>query len=212
MLARALRLCNYFNDSGHGVENTRTAPVHSVRSHWGTIVSRDDYGFEPDVANALPGPARVKWFNIAKGFGFVAPDDGGADAFLHASVLSRAGLSEVDEGAQIICVIGPGPKGPQVVRILEVTGGGTAAPAARRERPAFEMPDGPEIELAGTVKWFKTDKGFGFIMADDGGKDVFIHMNTLRRCGLGPLDGSQRVTMKVVASAKGREATWVDLE
>lgn len=178
--------------------------------HGGNAVSRDDFSYAPSMGDTLPGLARVKWFNAVKGFGFVSPDDGGQDAFLHASVLSRAGVAEVPEGAEMICVIGPGPKGPQVLRILEVKGG-VSAPAGRHERPAFEMPGGPETELVGTVKWFKTDKGFGFVLADDGEKDVFVHMNTLRRCGLGPLESDQRVLMKVVASAKGREATWVEL-
>ncbi|MFM2045043.1 MAG: cold shock-like protein CspA [Pseudomonadota bacterium] len=175
------------------------------------VVSRDAFSFPPAGGESLPGPARVKWFNATKGFGFVAPDDGGEDAFLHASVLSRAGLAELAEGQQIICVIGPGPKGPQVVRIVDVVGGAPAA-APRRDRGGPPAPDGPEVELAGTVKWFKTDKGFGFVLADDGEKDVFIHMNTLRRCGLGPLDTGQRVTLRVVASPKGREAVWIDLE
>ncbi len=40
----------------------------------------------------------VKWFNIQKGFGFIAPDDGGQDAFVHISAVDRAGLSELRQG------------------------------------------------------------------------------------------------------------------
>lgn len=43
----------------------------------------------------------VKWFNPEKGFGFIAPDDGGADAFVHISAVERAGLSTLKEGQKV---------------------------------------------------------------------------------------------------------------
>lgn len=43
----------------------------------------------------------VKWFNAQKGFGFIAPDDGGSDAFVHISAVERAGLSELREGQKL---------------------------------------------------------------------------------------------------------------
>ncbi|MCF4164190.1 cold shock domain-containing protein [Zavarzinia compransoris] len=63
--------------------------------------------------------------------------------------------------------------------------------------------------MSGTVKWFKPESGFGFIVADDGGKDVFIHKSVLRRCGLMELQSQQRVKMTVQTAQKGREATWI---
>src|SRR5882757_8022720 len=64
--------------------------------------------------------AKVKWFNPAKGFGFVAPVDGSADAFLHISVVQRAGLRTLRQGATIICEMNEGPRGPQVSSIARV--------------------------------------------------------------------------------------------
>jgi CspA family cold shock protein len=43
----------------------------------------------------------VKWFNAQKGFGFIAPDDGGADAFVHVSAMERAGISDLREGQKL---------------------------------------------------------------------------------------------------------------
>ena len=161
--------------------------------------------------------ALVKWFNITKGFGFVAPVDGTPDAFLHISVLNRAGLQEVADGTEILCLISEGPKGPQVTRIIEVLalgeGSSTGAAAGRTERSRDYDSEstGPVVEMSGTVKWFKPDKGFGFVTADDASKDVFVHKSVLRRCGLLQLEAGQRVQMKVQEAPKGREATWIAL-
>lgn len=176
-------------------------------------MSRYGYPSEPhfDESPAFDGPpvrATVKWFNVSKGFGFVSPTDGSPDAFLHVSVLSRAGVSEVSDGTEIVCVIGRGAKGPQVTRLIETLGGGTPP---RRERPQRPEPTGPAVETVGTVKWFKPDKGFGFVVADDSDKDIFVHKTILRASGLDSLDSGRRVRLKVVDAPKGREATWIEL-
>jgi CspA family cold shock protein len=48
----------------------------------------------------------------------------------------------------------------------------------------------------GTVKWFNTTKGFGFIQPDDGGKDVFVHISAVQRSGLNGLDEGQKVSFE----------------
>jgi CspA family cold shock protein len=98
------------------------------------------------------------------------------------------------------------------MRIVEMLDQGTLRterPAAPRPQRDFSGDAGPTEEMAGTVKWFKPDKGFGFITADDSAKDVFVHKSVLRRCGLNQLEAGQRVSMKVQQVDKGREATWV---
>ena len=63
----------------------------------------------------------------------------------------------------------------------------------------------------GTVKWFNTTKGFGFIQPDAGGKDVFVHISAVERSGLTGLADNQKVTYDVEAGSDGRESA-VNLE
>ncbi len=58
----------------------------------------------------------------------------------------------------------------------------------------------------GTVKWFNSQKGYGFIQPDDGGKDVFVHISAVERAGLYTLNEGQKVSFEVVRSPKnGKE-------
>ena len=58
----------------------------------------------------------------------------------------------------------------------------------------------------GTVKWFNTTKGFGFIAPETGGKDVFVHISALERSGLTSLPDDQKVSFDVQAGRDGRES------
>ena len=58
----------------------------------------------------------------------------------------------------------------------------------------------------GTVKWFNTTKGFGFIAPEEGGKDVFVHISAVERSGLTGLADDQKVTFDVEAGRDGRES------
>ena len=58
----------------------------------------------------------------------------------------------------------------------------------------------------GTVKWFNSTKGFGFIAPESGGKDVFVHISAIERSGLTGLADDQKVTFDVEAGRDGRES------
>ncbi|MDR9428860.1 MAG: cold-shock protein [Salibaculum sp.] len=62
----------------------------------------------------------------------------------------------------------------------------------------------------GTVKWFNTTKGYGFIAPDDGGKDVFVHISAVERSGLTGLADDQKVTYELQEGRDGRQSA-VDL-
>ena len=175
------------------------------------------FGTRPRFSQTFEAPsgppvrAIVKWFNPEKGFGFVELSDGSGDAFLHGSVLAQSGINAVQSGETVEVRVGPGHKGPHVTEVLSVDSS-TAVPATPRRSgfPAAAL-SGPSVEETGTVKWFNTEKGFGFIARDDGGKDVFVHISALERSGLTGLGEGQRVVAEIVEGRKGLEAARVRL-
>jgi CspA family cold shock protein len=54
----------------------------------------------------------------------------------------------------------------------------------------------------GTVKWFNSQKGFGFVQPEDGGQDVFVHISAVERAGMGSLSEGQKITYDVVADQR----------
>src|SRR5579863_1410977 len=164
---------------------------------------RTEFGSEDAPAHRIE--AKVKWFNAAKGFGFVTMGDGSPDAFLPMAILRRAGYEDVREGASITCEVGAGAKGPLVTSVINIDL--TTAVDAEGERRGAR----PSNTLEGAVKWFEPDKGYGFIAPDGGGKDVFIHITALRRSGLEMLGPGQRVRVEVIDGRKGLEADHIAL-
>jgi CspA family cold shock protein len=160
-----------------------------------------------------PVQAVVKWYNPDKGFGFVQLADGSGDAFLHASVVERSGHGSVPPGATLEVRAGPGPKGPQVTEILSVDSSTAQQEQPRRPRPErpYTPADEASVEEIGTVKFYAADKGFGFIVRDRGGKDIFVHASALNRAGIAELGEGQRVAVDMVEGGKGPEALNIRL-
>lgn len=172
------------------------------------------------AAEGVQAEGVVKWFNGVKGFGFVAIDGNPQDAFLHISVVTRAGLQGLSENTRISCMVAPSQRGMQITRIIDVlgvdpnaasSGGGGGGGGGYAAGPGRAAPSGPAQEVEGTVKWYKPDKGFGFAVPDDGGKDVFIHRSSLAQIGLGTIEPGRKIRMQVVNSGKGREASSIEV-
>jgi len=167
-----------------------------------------------------PVKAVVKWFRGDRGFGFVELADGGGDAFLHASVLGRIGVQQVETGETLEVRVAPGQRGPQVTEVLNVDSS-TAAPRPPRSGPRMggggggggydQAPLVASSQEQGTVKWYNATKGFGFIVRDGGGKDVFVHASALQRAGLAGLNEGQRVVVDIAEGRKGPEAVSIQL-
>jgi cold shock protein len=169
--------------------------------------------------NFIPGffrmtHATVKWFNPAKGFGFVTFDDGTPDAFLHISVVERAGYASLGEGTSIECEVGQGRKGPQIEQIFSVKEGPRPAPSQGGGGGGGGAPrGGGQItgSMEGIVKWFNPAKGFGFVQPDTGGKDIFLHISVVERAGINALPEGQRVKVGISQGQKGPQAESIEL-
>ena len=160
-----------------------------------------------EIAPQAPISSVVKWFNRQRGFGFVELSDGSGDAFLHRNVLAKRGMDAVQPGALLKVHVVQEDRGPQVVQVLSVDTS-TAVPVTQRRRKTRSS--GP-CEEAGTVKSFNVNKGFGFIVRDEGGNDVFVHVSDLTRSKVPGLSEGQRVIVDVTEGRKGPKAIRVRL-
>ncbi|MDG2268908.1 MAG: cold shock domain-containing protein [Alphaproteobacteria bacterium] len=146
--------------------------------------------------------AIVKWFNPIKGFGFVQPENGAGDAFIHVSVLEAAGQKDLQDGAELECEIEQGPRGPMVSVIHSVTAG-SGEPS--------EIVDENAPVADGLVKFFDANKGYGFVVPDGDGQDVFVSGRVLAQSGLRMLEADSRVRVTTKMGDKGPLAVTVEL-
>jgi CspA family cold shock protein len=157
---------------------------------------------------------KLKWFNPGKRYGFVELSDGSGDAFIHATALAGIGVSTLQPGETLELRVALGQRGPQVTEVISVDSSTAAPPRPPRKSsrsPLDRQPLEASVQEMGTVKWYNVAKGFGFIVLDGGGKDVFVHISALQRAGIMGLSEGQRVFVGVAEGQKGPEAASIQV-
>jgi CspA family cold shock protein len=151
----------------------------------------------------------IKWFDVAKGFGFIIPDNGQADVLLHVTCLRRDGYQTILEGTRVVALIQKRDRGYQAFRILSMDTSTAIHPSQLPPiRTHVQVTPSSGLERA-IVKWFNRTKGFGFLTRGDGTEDIFIHMETLRRYGITELRPGQSVLVRFGDGDKGLMAAEI---
>ncbi len=161
-----------------------------------------------DIGRELSGV--VKWFDPAKGFGFVVADEGGPDILLHANVLRNFGQSSVADGSRVRLTVQATERGMQAVEVCEITPPEPGAVAGLRDFAEITTEQLAAIPLEpARVKWFDKAKGFGFANVFGLDADIFIHVEVLRRSGMADLQPGEAVCLRVIDGRRGRMAAEV---
>jgi CspA family cold shock protein len=151
----------------------------------------------------------IKWFDVAKGFGFIVPDNGAADVLLHVTCLRRDGYQTILEGTRVVALIQRRERGYQAFRILSMDTSTAVHPSEMPPvRTHVQVTPSSGLERA-IVKWFNRTKGFGFLTRGEGTEDIFVHMETLRRYGITELRPGQSVLVRFGDGDKGLMAAEI---
>ncbi|MGN6500397.1 MAG: cold-shock protein, partial [Tsuneonella sp.] len=161
------------------------------------------------------GKGTVKFFNGQKGFGFISQESGGEDVFVHISAVERAGLEGLGEGQELeFNLVDRG--GKISAQDLQIVGDvvpvqSRSSSADRGDRGGPGGAGAPRRELTGekatgTVKFFNSMKGFGFLVRDDGQPDAFVHISAVERSGLSGLNEGERYEFDLEVDRRGKHS------
>lgn len=169
------------------------------------FISEDNNVDEDIGVEVIEVAGVIKWFDVAKGFGFVVPDESGLpDVLLHVTCLRRDGFQTAYEGSRVVCEAVRRQKGFQAMRVLSMDESTAVHPSQLPpSRTHVQVTPSSGLEQV-EVKWFNRVRGFGFLTRGDGSEDIFVHMETLRRFGITELRPGQHVLVRYGDGPKGK--------
>lgn len=158
----------------------------------------------------------IKWFNPTKGYGFITPDGGGPDIFLQSSYLEKDGYRPPKEGNKIACEVQLHRERPEkgflCTRVLSINGkGGSGRSIVHAEMKKPRRPPNTKGLLRVAVKWFRIDRGFGFLTEGEGTEDIIVGTTVLERYGISGklMKPGKFFLVRVKPTAKSRTVTEI---
>ena len=149
------------------------------------------------------GKGAVKFFNSQKGFGFIQQESGGEDVFVHISAVERAGLKGLGEGQELeFNLVDRG--GKISAQDLQIVGDVVPVQARGGDRGGAPQRELTGEKATGTVKFFNSMKGFGFLVRDDGQPDAFVHISAVERSGLSAINEGERYEFDLEVDRRGK--------
>lgn len=164
--------------------------------------------FHPSEGAAQLITGTVKWFDTVKGYGFIVPDNGMPDVMLHVTCLHQSGYQIAHEGSRLTVEALQYGRGLRAHRLVSMDES-TALKNSHAPSTHVTVVPTSGFERA-TVKWFNQLKGYGFLERT-GEPDIFVHAETLQRCGVVNLQLNQSVLVRFGRGPKGLMASEVRL-